>query len=175
MAARPSIPPWIFLAVGCTMEMSCTGGWMRSIALLVLVLALGASACSSSEEATPEQVWTGFIGAVNAGDIEAVEALLDPQVEWTWDSNMLVIHKSASGREEAVAGIEDLVRRGVTFDTDVVEVVGETLTAETLFLEPGLADFLGGQTLVETDVVTISDGMIVTWSSTADETTPAEE
>jgi hypothetical protein len=152
-----------------------TGGYMRRIALLVVVLALGVSCCESSEETTPEEVWTDFIEAVNAGDVETVEALFAPQIEWTWDSDLLAIHRSASGRKEAVTGIEDLLGRGVTFDSTVVKVVGTTLTCESVFHEPGLADFLGGHTLLQTDVVTVSDGAIVSWASTADETVPVEE
>ena len=145
------------------------------MALLVLLLSLGASSCESSKKATPEQVWTDFLEAVNTGDVETVEAFLDQRIEWTWDSNLLSIHRSATGREEAVTGIEDLVRRSVTFDSTVIEVVGPTLTAETVFNEPGLADLLGGHTLLQTDVVTVSDGVIVTWECTADATVPAEE
>ena len=147
---------------------------MRRMALLLLVLSLGATGCGSSEDTTAEEVWTDFVAAVNAGDVETVEALFDPQIEWTWDSNLLAIHRSASGREEAVTGIEDLIGRGVTFDTTVVEVVGPMLTAETVFDEPGLADFLGGP-LLQTDVVKVSGGVIVTWASTADEIDQVDE
>jgi hypothetical protein len=145
------------------------------MALLVLALALGASSCGGSEETTPEEVWTEFVEAVNTGDIRTVEPLLAPEIEWTWDSNLLAIHRSASGREEAVTGIEDLIGRGVTFDSTVVDVVGSTLTAETVFNEPGLADFLGGHTLLQTDVVKVSGGVIVTWASTADEVVDVDE
>jgi ketosteroid isomerase-like protein len=132
-----------------------------------MVIALGAPGCGSDETA-PESVWAEFVEAVNLGDIDTVEGLLAPDVEWTWDSNLLALHRSTSGREETVAGIEDLIGRGVTLDSDVIEVVDDTVTAETLFLEPGLADRLAGRTLVQRDVVEVSDGEIVTWTCTAD-------
>jgi ketosteroid isomerase-like protein len=140
---------------------------MRRLVLFVLVIAVGAPGCGSDETA-PEEVWGEFVEAVNLGDIDTVEELLAPDVEWTWDSNLLAIHRSASGREETVAGIEDLIGRGVTLDSDVIEVVDDTVTAETLFHEPELADRLAGRTLVQRDVVETSDGEIVTWTCTAE-------
>lgn len=145
-----------------------------------LVVALGVSGCSSGTGVTvveqrPDAVWADFVQAVNERDIETVEALLAPQVEWSWDCALLAVHLTSSGRDSTVAGIEDLMGRGVTLESTVVEVAGATVTAETLFLEPGLADALGGRPLLEQDVVTIRNGMIVSWSSTADRIAGDEE
>ncbi len=147
---------------------------MRRIVLLVLVFAVGIQGCGSDEPAADE-VWAEFVEAVNVGDVEAVEQLLAPDVEWTWDSNLLAIHRSATGRDEVVAGIEDLIGRGVTLDSNVIEVVDDTVTAETLFLEPAMTDRLGGRTLVQRDVVATSDGEIATWTCTAETVRTVEE
>lgn len=141
---------------------------MRRIVLGILVFAVVIEGCGSDEPAA-DQVWAEFVEAVNVGDVEAVEQLLAPEVEWAWDSNLLAIHRSAIGRDEVVAGIEDLIGRGVTFESSVIEVVDDTVTAETLFLEPALTDRLGGA-LVQRDVVETSDGEIVTWTCTAEYT-----
>lgn len=124
--------------------------------------------------AAPDAVWTELVQALNGGDLEALRGLVAAEIEWSY-SNMLGIHHQASGSDEAMRGFEGLIERGVTYESEILEVAGEVLEARTVFIEPGLAELLGGRTLLQTDIVTITGGMITTWVSTANETIPIEE
>ena len=72
-------------------------------------------------------------------------------------------------------GLEDLINRGITFETEIWEVEGDTVKAKTVFNEPGLSEHIGGHRLLQTDLVTVSDGFIQTWTTTANETIPSED
>lgn len=129
-----------------------------------------AASCESEGPREPEEVWNYFVAALNEADMIALKCLVAQEIEWSWDSDLFAIHQRAQGAEEALEGFEDLISRNVTFETQVLEVEDSTVTAETVFNEPALAEVLGGGALLQTDLVTIRDGLILTWTSTANQT-----
>jgi len=127
-------------------------------------------ACAGEGPQTPEDVWSDFIAAFNEANAGALACLIAPDMEWRWTSDLVSVHWDSIGQQ----GTDDLIARGVTFESEIIGVVGNTLTARTVFEEPGLASVLGGNVLLQMDTVTISDGMIQKWTSMANEVSPAD-
>jgi len=135
------------------------------IAITTLVVMLALPVALYAQETDPASVVTALYEAFNAGDVDAVLALLADDA--VVNLEVPGAPETYTGLEEIRAWVEDLVAQHWEGEFEILQVEGDTVTSRLT----SYADFsraLGIAPLVGTEVYTVQDGKIkgFTWTPT---------
>lgn len=139
-------------------------GWLVPLVILgvvvvVVAVVVGIIVASGDDAASPEAVVESNIAAVNARDLEAYEATMDPDIVITYDGSTVGIDgiPAVNGRDAVMENATEYWNQlGPTVTYEVLTVDDETVITEQVATVTG-----GGATRHEVTYEVSADGLIV--------------